>query len=83
MTSRDRAGGDIGLESAGLSDQLAAAILAALDQAGMTQAELARAMGVSAKHMNHLVHGKSGANGMFDYAAFVLGKRWSVRLVNR
>lgn len=63
-----------------LNDQLANAVLKALADDGVTQADLARSMGLSAKHVNHLVHGKSGALGMYDFAAHTLGRRWVVTL---
>lgn len=66
--------------SARLSEQLGAQLQRALDRAGMTQADLARAMGLSAKHVNQMVSGKSGAWAMFDYAAFVLDCEWTVTL---
>lgn len=69
--------------NAPLRDQLSTALLDALTKDGRTQADLAREMGLSPKHMNHLVNGKSGALGMYDYAAFTLGFEWEVRLVPR
>lgn len=64
-----------------LREQLSAALLAALEADDRTQADLAREMGLSAKHVNHLVNGKAGALGIYDFAAFTLGKKWEVRLV--
>lgn len=66
--------------SASLSSRIAEQLRARLAESGMTQADLARAMGLSAKHVNHMVQGKSGALGMYDYAAHVLGCRWDVAL---
>ena len=63
-----------------LSEQLGAQLLAALDAREWTQADLARAMGVSAKHVNQMVSGKSGAWAMYDYAAFTIGGIWTVTL---
>lgn len=63
-----------------LRGQLSGALLAALEQDGTTQADLARHTGLSAKHINHLVNGKSGALAMYDYAALTLGRRWVVSL---
>jgi transcriptional regulator with XRE-family HTH domain len=63
-----------------LSDRLAALLLAEMEAQGVSQADLARAMGLSAKHVNHLVNGKSGALAMYDYAAFTLGCRWNLTL---
>jgi plasmid maintenance system antidote protein VapI len=59
-----------------LSDQLAEQLTEALAAEAMTQADLARAMGLSLKHVNHMVNGKSGALAMYDFAAFTLGRRW-------
>lgn len=53
---------------------------AMLEAQGVTQAELARNMGVSAKHVNQMVGGKAGALGMFDFAAFTLGCQWELSL---
>lgn len=47
---------------------------------GITQAELARRIGRTPKHVNQVVHGKSGT-GELDYWAFVLGLRFDVSLV--
>lgn len=64
-----------------LRDQLSSALMAALEADGRTQADLATEMGLTPKHINHLMHGKSGALGIYDYAAFTLGRKWEVRLV--
>lgn len=79
MTQESAARGEDGRTR--LSEQLGQQLQRALDRAGMTQAELARAMGLSAKHVNQMVSGKSGAWAMFDYAAFVLDCEWTVELV--
>lgn len=63
-----------------LRDQLCIQLLEALALEGMTQADLAREMGITTKHINHLVNGKSGSFGMFDYAAHVLGRSWTVTM---
>ncbi len=63
-----------------LSEQLAKALLDALFEDDRSQADLGRDMGLSAKHVNHMVHGKSGALAMYDYAAFTLGRHWIVTL---
>lgn len=63
-----------------LSDQLAEALSEALQAEGKSQADLARDMGLSAKHVNHMVNGKSGALAMYDFAAFALGRRWVLTL---
>jgi transcriptional regulator with XRE-family HTH domain len=63
-----------------LPAQLAEQLTKALADEGMTQADLARAMGLSPKHVNHMVNGKSGALAMYDFAAFTLGRRWVLTL---
>jgi transcriptional regulator with XRE-family HTH domain len=68
------------MDSEPIHDQLAGLLRTALDDAGMRQADLARLTGLSPKHINQMVHGKSGATAMYDYAAFVLGYRWAVTL---
>lgn len=61
---------------------MAAALLARLEAIDMSQAEFARKAGVSAKHVNQVLLGKASAPlATLDYWAFVLGMRWSVRLV--
>lgn len=53
-----------------------------LEDLGVTQAELARRAGVTAKHVNLVLSGKAGAQiGQLDYWAYLLGKRWKVTLV--
>lgn len=66
-----------------LREQLSVAIAEAMVKAGFSQADLAREMGLTPKHMNHLVNGKAGSLGIYDYAAFTLGFTWEVRLVER
>mgnify|MGYP001585956383 CR=1 FL=1 len=63
-----------------IRDQLAAAIMETLDADGLSQADLARKTGLSAKHINHLVHGSAGSFGVYEYVAFVLGRHWTVAL---
>ena len=46
---------------------------------GITQAELARRLGRTPKHVNQVIHGKSGT-GELDYWAYVLGLRFDVSL---
>lgn len=54
----------------------------ALDAQGITQAELARQAGVSAKHVNLVLNGQAGAQqGQLDYWAWLLGLRFEVALV--
>lgn len=56
----------------------------ALQDAGITQAEFCRRVGVSAKHLNRVINGHATAHpGQLDYWAFVLGLRWDVQLVPR
>lgn len=53
-----------------------------LESIDMSQAEFARKAGVSAKHVNLVLCGKASAPiATLDYWAFVLGMRWSVKLV--
>lgn len=64
-----------------LSQQIAEAVADALQQDGMSQAELARTTGLSAKHINKVVNGESGAAfGLYDYLAHTLSRRWVVTL---
>lgn len=49
--------------------------------AGMTQGDLADALGMSAKHVSFAVRGMSGSPEFFDRAARLLGRTWEVRLV--
>lgn len=63
-----------------LSDDLGRLLREALEADGMTQADLARAMGLSAKHINHMVSGKSGALAMYEFAAFTMGRKWTLTL---
>lgn len=56
----------------------------ALAEAGISQAEFCRRVGVSAKHLNRVIQGHSYAShGQLDYWAFALGLKWSVSLVSR
>ncbi len=64
-----------------LGDQLAACLSTMITISGRSQADLARDMGLSPKHINQMVNGKSGALAMYDYAAFTLRCRWHVTLV--
>lgn len=64
-----------------LGAQIAAAIAAHLAASGMSQADLAREMGVSPKHVNQILTGKAtGSPGLLDFAAFALGCEWHVEL---
>ena len=49
-----------------------------------TQADFAREIGVSQKHLSLVLSGRASARpAALDYWAFVLGMRFSVRLVRR
>ena len=52
-----------------------------LVELGWSQADLAREMGVTPKHINQMLTGKAtGSPGMLDYAAFVLDFEWSITM---
>lgn len=59
--------------------KMAAILLAHMDEHGITQAELARRIGRTPKHVNLVLNGKVGT-GELDYWAFVLGLRFAVTL---
>jgi len=59
--------------------QMAALLLAHMKANDVTQAELARRVGRSAKHINQVFQGKAGSAEL-DYWAFVLGLEWHVEL---
>ena len=62
-------------------EKMAALIAEALAEDGLTQAEFARRVGVSEKHMSQVLTGKTvGRNAALDYWAFALGRRFVVRL---
>lgn len=63
-----------------LSDQFAELLTEALATEKMTQADLARETGLTTKHVNHMVNGKSGSLAMYDFAAFTLGRKWVLSL---
>lgn len=57
---------------------------AALEEAGMTQAEFCRRAGISTKHLNRVIQGHDTEHlATLDYWAFVLGLRWDVSLAPR
>jgi len=60
--------------------KMAALLLEYMNDQDITQAELARRIGRTPKHVNQVVHGKAGT-GELDYWAFVLGLRFDVTLV--
>jgi transcriptional regulator with XRE-family HTH domain len=60
---------------------MARLLLDALTDAGMTQAEFARRVGVTEKHVSRVMTGKQFASmETLDYWAFVLGRRWHIEL---
>lgn len=53
-----------------------------LDEAGISQAEFCRRVGVTPKHLCRVISGAAVAtSAQLDYWAFALGCRWSVSLV--
>lgn len=65
-----------------LRHQLAKALREAIDRDELSQAELARTLGMSAKHVNQMVTGSGSATVMtWEFAAYALGYRWAVSLV--
>lgn len=61
---------------------MAQLIAEAIEADGLTQAEFARRVGASQKHVSQVLTGKAHAyQATLDYWAFVLGRRWSVDLV--
>lgn len=65
-------------------ETMASLISERLAKLDMSQAEFARKVGASPKHVNLVLNGRSHASlTTLDYWAFVLGMRWSVRLVKR
>lgn len=62
-------------------ERMAALIADMLAAQGLTQAEFARRVGVSVKHLNLVLNGKAVARSQaLDYWAFVLGYRFEVTL---
>ncbi len=60
---------------------MAALIADVMASQGMTQAEFARRVGVSTKHLNQVLNGKAVARTQaLDYWVFVLGYRFEVTL---
>lgn len=65
-----------------LGEQTAAAIAARLVDLEWTQADLAREMGLTAKHINQIMTGKAtGSPRLLDLIAWGMGCRWQVTLV--
>jgi transcriptional regulator with XRE-family HTH domain len=66
------------------TDEMARLLGEHLVSIGMSQAEFARRVGVSPKHLNQVLTGKATARmGALDYWAFVLGMQWTIGLVKR
>ena len=61
-------------------DKQRALILAALEEDGLTQAEFARRLGRTQKHVSQVLTGKAGTHEL-DYWAWVLGRQFVVDLV--
>lgn len=65
-------------------DTIARLLREHLEKVDMSQAEFARKAGVSTKHVNQVFTGKAHAPlATLDYWAYILGMRWSIRLVRR
>jgi transcriptional regulator with XRE-family HTH domain len=61
---------------------MAGLLAEAIEADGLTQAEFARRVGASPKHVNLVLNGKAHAyQATLDYWAFVLGRRWHIDLV--
>lgn len=56
----------------------------AIAEAGLTQAEFARRVGATPKHVNRVLTSQANFASMetLDYWAFILGRRWVVQLVH-
>lgn len=65
-----------------LGEQTAQAIAARMVEIGWTQADLAREMGLTTKHVNQIMTGKAtGSPRLLDLIAWGMGCRWQVTLV--
>jgi transcriptional regulator with XRE-family HTH domain len=65
-------------------EAMARMIREALEKDGISQAEFARRVGCTQKHVSKvLTHQAHASQTTLDYWAFVLGRRFSVRLVKR
>lgn len=65
-----------------LGEQTAQAIAQRLVELGWSQADLAREMGLTTKHVSHIMTGKAiGSPRLLDLIAWGMGCRWSVTLV--
>jgi transcriptional regulator with XRE-family HTH domain len=54
----------------------------AIEEDGLTQAEFARRVGATPKHVNKVLTSQSSYASMetLDYWAFILGRHWTVEL---
>lgn len=72
-----------GRGSPGVQDSLRAQVRAALDVAGISQAEVARTLGLSTKHMSQMLTGKASLNlGWADKILALCGQRLEIRTVS-
>lgn len=61
---------------------MARLIAEAIEEDGLTQAEFARRVGATPKHVCKVLGGSAHAyQATLDYWAFVLGRRWTIDLV--
>lgn len=66
-----------------VSMMMAASLRAALEADGISQAEFAREVGASAKHVNQVLNGTATTPiATLEFWAFALGRRWQVDLVS-
>lgn len=76
-------GGAMPERLAGLRGQIIDALRVAMRGDGVftvKQTDLAKAMGVTPKHVNQMLKHEAGTFDIFDVAAAALGKRWVVTL---
>jgi transcriptional regulator with XRE-family HTH domain len=62
-------------------EQMVGLIVARMELLGITQAEFARRLGRSPKHVNQVIRGRAGSMEL-DYWAFVLGARFEITLTD-
>ena len=63
------------------AQRMGAAIGAALEADGISQAEFSRRVGTSTKHLNQVISGTAVARAAeLDYWAWALGREWTVTL---
>lgn len=60
--------------------QMSLLIATYMENEGITQAELARRIGRTTKHVNQVLNGKAGSFEL-DYWAFALGMKFEIALV--